>query len=38
MEFSPTDKDYPVSPEEDGLEMTGAPTVEEMLQELPPDP
>mgnify|MGYP000974365788 FL=1 len=38
MEFSPADKDYPVSPEEDGLEMAGAPTVEEMLQELPPIP
>lgn len=38
MEFSPAAKDYPVSPEEDGLEMTEAPTVEEMLQELPPIP
>lgn len=35
MEFSPAAKDYPVSPEEDGFEMTEAPTVEEMLQELP---
>jgi hypothetical protein len=34
MEFSPADKDYPVSPEEDGFD----PTVEEMLQELPPIP
>ena len=38
MKFSPAAKDYPVSPEEDGLEMTEAPTVEEMLQELPPIP
>lgn len=38
MEFSPAAKDYPVSPEEDGFEMTEAPTVGEMLQELPPIP
>lgn len=38
MEFSPTANNYPVGPEEDGLEMTEAPTVEEMLQELPPIP
>ena len=38
MEFSPAANNYPVTPEENGLEMTEAPTVEEMLQELPPIP
>lgn len=37
MEFPPA-ANNPVSPEEGDLEMTEAPTIEEMLRELPPIP